>query len=181
MAEEEKVEEKKSGGGGLLPLLTLVLVAVSIGVSAFSMITVMSLKSGLTEMVQQANTPEGIPGEVDVNDIDTFSFTENFIFRFKDTENPKVTNTVVMDISVGILTTEDTAEDAATLKALMTSKEGIIRDGLESMMTSENYEEFLTTEGLDGIKTKVIEYLQGRLVSDLIIDVYFTNKVTSSS
>lgn len=181
MADEEVVVEKKSGGGGLIPLITLVLVVVSVGISAFSLVTVMGLSNSMTMMAEGESKPELEPGTVSVLEIETFAFSENFVFRYKGVDDPDVTDTVVVDISVGVLSNEDTAEDAASLMTLMSSKEDIIRSGLETLMTSESFEDFKTEEGQTLIKEDILNYLQERLVTDLIIDVYFTNTITQSS
>ena len=182
MADEEEgvVEKKSGGGGGLIPLITLVLVVVSVGVSAFSLVTVMGLKKSLM-VAEEEMQPDIEAGQVSVLEIETFAFTENFVFRYKGLEDPEVTDTVVVDISVGVHSNEDTADDALELMALMSSKEAIIRSGLETLMTTVAFEDFKSEEGQALIKADILTYLQERLVTDLIIDVYFTNTITQSS
>lgn len=184
MAEEEEVVvEKKSGGGagGLIPLITLVLVVVSVGLAAFSLVTVMGLKKNLMTTEEEELVEDVEPGQISVLEIETFAFTENFVFRYKGIEDPEVTDTVVVDMSVGVHSNEDTAEEAAELMALMSSKEAIIRSGLETLMTTVAFEDFKSEEGQTVIKGDILTYLQERLVTDLIIDVYFTNTITQSS
>ena len=181
MADEEKVVVQKNSGGGIIPLITLVMVVVSIIVSAISLIQVMSVSNAMKEMATETTKSEGMEGVFEVGELDTWNFTEQFIFQYKNMEDPGVTDTVVVDISLGILNNKETTKDAAALKTTLTSKENIIRSGVESMMTKEQFADFQTTEGLQKIKGDLLQYLQERLVSDLIVDVYFTGKLTTSN
>lgn len=183
MAEEDEIIVAKSTGGkgGLIPIISLALIVVTLGLSAISLVTVMGLKNGMAAAEGDAASEEMMTGEISVTDIDTFAFTDNFIFRYQGIDNPKVTNTVVVDVSIGILTTEDTEEDATILKALLASKESIVRDGLETLLTTRKFAEFQTKEGQELIKSEILLYLQEKLVTELIIDVYFNNLITQSS
>lgn len=182
MADEDNVvvESSGAGSGGLIQLVTLLLVVISIGISAFSMITVVGLKKELTAEIE-AEEEEVLAEEVSVTDIDTFAFTEGFTFMYNDVNEPKSNKTVVVDISVGILSTKETEEEALDLMTLISDNETIVRDGLESLMTMKTFEDFQTEEGQSVIKADIIKYLQKRLETDLIIDVYFNNYISVTS
>ena len=182
MADEEKVVEKSSGGGlgALLPMITLGLVIVAIGISAVSLISVMGVNSSIQELIANEEKVELLPGEIPVTEIETFGFAENFIFSYEDKEDSDLTHTVVVDISIGMHNTEDTAEEVTEIKGQLTSKELIIRDGLESMMKSKSFDDFQTEESLGLLKADILAYLQGRLGTGVIIDIYFNNMLTTS-
>lgn len=180
MADEDNVVvEKSSGGGGLIPLITLVLVVVSIGVSAFSLITVMGVSSSMKEAAMEAEKPEMVPGEVNVLEIDTFDFTNQFILTYTDVQQADLNHNVVVNISLGLHNTEDTAEEVATVTTTLTSKETIIRSGLEDLLKAKTFEDW-NVENQESLRSEILTYLQGRLSTNVIIEVYFSNYLTSS-
>ena len=178
--EEVVVEKSKGGGGGLIPLITLVLVVVSIGVSAFSLITVMGMNSAMKEATMEAEKPEMIPGEVSVLEIETYAFTDQFIFTYRDAVDTDVNHNVVVNINIGLHNTEDTADEVATVTTTLTSKETIIRAGLESMLKAKTFDDWDIAENQEALRGEILTYLQERLATTVIIDVYFNNYLTSS-
>lgn len=177
MADEERVV-KKGSGGGLISLVTLVLVVLSVGISALSLMVVVGMKSSVDNLIQEEPTSDAVPGEVDVLQIETFSFTDQFIFQYKNEEDES--DTVITKIHIGVLMNEDTAKDADTLLALMASKETIIKDGIMTQMASESYGDWQTPEGIEQIKSNLLTYLRERLVSELIIEVYLDGTLTQN-
>lgn len=180
MADEENVvAEKSSGGGGLIPLITLVLVVISIGVSAFSLITVMGVSSSMKEAAMEAEKPEMVAGQVNVLEIETFDFTNQFILTYTDVVQPDMTHNVVVNISLGLHNTEDTADEVATVTSTLTTKETIIRSGLEELLKAKTFDDW-NVENQEALRSEILTYLQGRLSTNVIIDVYFSNYLTSS-
>lgn len=183
MADEDNVVEegKKSGGGlgGIIPLITLVLVVVSIGISTFAMIQTMGAVKAIQDAQTEAEKPELTPGEISVMEIDIFTFTDDFIFIYEDPEND-LTHNVVVSIGVGLHNTKETAEEVATVTATLTSKETIIRDGLGTLMKTKSFDDFKTSESQEALKQDILTYLQERLVTTVIVDVYFNDILTTS-
>lgn len=172
----EEVKAPKGDSGKLLLLVALVMIVVSIAISAISLVSIMGLKSQMAMQAEEAAKPDDM-GEIPVGEIDTFAFTENFIFIFTDKDDPSVTHNVVVDISVGIHNTED---DFADVLADLSSKEVILRDGLGALVLDWTFDDFTTNEGIEGVKADILTYIQGRLGSSSIVDVYFSNMLTST-
>lgn len=182
MADEEKVveEKKKSGGGGgILPLITLVLVVASLGISVFSLIQIQGAVTAIKTAAEEAAKPAPLPGEVPLSELDTYTFAAQFITIYEDVPN-NMKNTVVCNISIGLHKTEDTMEELTALKATLTEKENIIRSGLEGELFKKTYDDWRTPQAQTNLKEDLTQYLQERLGSNLIIDVYINNYVTSS-
>ncbi len=190
MADEEvKVEPKEKNSGNMMMIIVVALVVVSMAISAVSLITVMNINKSIANLGETA-TEDGEAmdsSQLSVMDIETFDFSENFIFIFDDAEDPDLTHNIVVEISVGVYNpVEPTKEQkeipemAASALTTLATKETIIRSGLESMMKSKSFEDFQTVESIDMVKADILKYLQERLVNETIIDVYFNNMLTSS-
>jgi len=173
----EKVAKKPQDKSKMVMMIGVVLIIVSLIFSMISLITIMGISKALRGEEEAAELEENGPPQISVNDIQPFTFTEKFIFIYKDTGDSGKTHNVVVEIGAGILATE---KDAAKVLESMTTRETILRDGIETLMKSKSYEDFVSAESTDAIKKEILLYLQSRLESETIVDIYFNNLLTSS-
>jgi len=177
MAEdEEKVVAKTKDSSKIIMIVGVALVVISMVISILSFLTITSLKKSLVVSEEEAVVEEGGEVVTPLSEIDIFSFGKDFIFIFEDKEE-KVSNNVVVSINIGYINTEKESEELA---ATLSSKESIIRDGLESLVKTKSFDDFKTKESLDSLKEEMKAYLQKILGSELIVDVYFNNLLTTS-
>ncbi len=170
--EEEKVVPQKASNGNLILIIGVALIVISLALSAVSLITIMGISKQLTAPEEDEMVMDS--GEISLLEINTFKFSESFIFIF---ESETMTNNVVVDISIGV---HNTAEDAEAVSGLLTGSESIIRDGVERLVKQKSFSDFETAESMDAVKAEILTYLQERLVTESIIDVYFNNLLTTS-
>jgi len=185
MADEEAVVEdgnKKSGGGGIIPLITLVLVVASLGVSVFSLIQVQGAVSAIEDAAVEANKPTPLPGEVPLSEIQTYSLADQFIVIYEDVPNG-MKYTVVCSLTVGIHNTEskDDDEEVASVASTLAANETILHSGLTTYLMGKSYDDFKTAEGQKVLKEELTTWLQERIGSNVIFDVYINDYVSSSS
>ncbi|VDN46313.1 Flagellar protein FliL [Petrocella atlantisensis] len=173
----EKVAKKPQDKSKIVMMIGVVLIIVSLIFSMISLITIMGISKALRGEEEAAELEENGPPQISVNDIEPFIFSEKFIFIYNDTGNTDKVHNVVVEIGVGILATE---KDAAKVLETMTTRETILRDGIETLMKSKSYEDFASAESTDALKNEILLYLQSRLESESIVDVYFNNLLTSS-
>lgn len=171
---EEKVVPKQSGNGNLILIVGVALIVISLALSAVSLMTIMSINKKL-EMTATEEEAGMDPTEISLLEIDTFAFTEDFILVYPN-ENGKSDN-VVVQISVGI---HNKADDATDVLATLGEKEKILRDGVEELLMNKKFIDFATPEGKAAIKDEILLYLQQKLGTETIIDVYFNNFLTAS-
>lgn len=173
--EEEKVVPKKKDSNKIIILIGVALIVISLVISLVSLLSIMGLKKSMVDP-EEEQIEEDETSVVSLLDIDIFDFSKNFIFIFEDTDKD-IVNNVVVDISVGYLNTE---KESAVLADTLSSKEAIIRDGIESLVKEKDFSDFKTRESMDNLKSEIKDYLQEILVTELILDVYFNNLLTTS-
>ena len=132
-----------------------------------------------TSAEAEAEMTEIVAGEISVLEIETFDFTNQFILTYTDTVDSEVTHNVVVNISLGLHNTDDTAKEVATITTTLTSKETIIRSGLEDLLKSKTFDDW-SVENQEALRTEILTHLQERLATSVLIDVYFSNYLTSS-
>lgn len=174
--EEVKAPPKEKDSGKLLMIVAIALIAVSMALSAVSLLTVMNISKSLVKQEEALAEEEG-PVSIPVTEINTFNFTDKFILQFKDVEDEKTTHNVVVEVSIGLL---NTAKDYGDVELLLTEKEKIIRSGLEGQLTRLTYENFRTPDALEETTTLLTTYLQGIVNTETVIDVYFNNLLVST-
>lgn len=171
---EEKVVPKSSGNSNLIIIIGVALIVISLALSAVSLMTIMSINSKL-EATAEAEEEALDPGVISVLEIDTFSFTEDFIFIFENEDGSS--NNVVVNISVGI---HNVADDAETVAATLAGKETILRDGVEGLVMRKTYQDFKSPEGISALKAEILSYLKAQLGTETLIEIYFNNLLTTS-
>ncbi|PKM68090.1 MAG: hypothetical protein CVU95_05435 [Firmicutes bacterium HGW-Firmicutes-2] len=172
----EKVAKKPQDKSKIVMMIGVVLIIVSLIFSMISLITIMGISKALRGEEAAAELEENGPPQISVNDIEPFTFSEKFIFIYNDQNSSRVHN-VVVEIGVGILKTN---RDAGKVLETMTTRETILRDGIETLMKSKTYEDFASADSTSALKNEILAYLQTRLESESIVDVYFNNLLTSS-
>lgn len=174
--DEEKVVPKQQDNGKLIMIIGVALIVISLALSAVSLITIMSMNSKLAAPEEALEEELAETGEISVMEIETFAFTESFIFIFNDEEAGKVNN-VVVDISVGV---HNTADDYDLVMENLSSKESILLDGLEDLVKVKTYSDFKTPDSMEVVKNEILLYLQKKLETEAIIDVYFNGLLTTT-
>lgn len=172
--EEKVVPEKKGGSNNLIMIIGVALIVISLALSAVSLLTIMNINNKLE--APEETVAEGEAAVVPLNEITTFGFTDDFIFIFEDVEND-VTNNVVVGISVGL---HNTAEDFADVQTTISGSESILRSGIGAIMARKSYDDFKSSEGMDGLTSEIKGYLQEILVTETVVDVYFHDMLTST-
>lgn len=186
MADDEEVvvEEgkKKSGGGGIIPLITLVLVVASLGVSVFSLIQVQGAVTAIKDAAVEANKPTPLPGEVPLSEIQTYSLADQFIVIYEDVPNG-MKHTVVCSLTVGIHNTESKEDDEeiTEVSSTLAANETILHAGLTTHLMTKSYEDFKSAEGQKALREELTTWLQERIGTTVIFDVYINDYVSSSS
>lgn len=177
MADEEEkvVAEKKGGSNNLILIVGVALIVISLALSAVSLITIMQINSKI-------NTPEGEEEAgvdtalIPLTEITSFDFADEFIFIFNDVEND-LTHNIVVSITIGM---HNKADDFTDVQTTLTNSEKILRSGIEGMINGKTHEVFATPQSMELLEEEIRAYLNERLLTETVIDVYFHNKLTST-
>lgn len=162
----------------LLVIIVAVLVVVSIGLSAISLITIMSLRNQMVVTTEELVEPgEGVIEQLPLSQIDIFNFSDNFIFTFTIEGEAKRVDNVVCSIAVGL---DNKSKKFDDILVQFTDKEKIIRAELEKVIKAKTASDFTDPVKLSELETEVIVFLRTMLDTEVVVDVYFTNVLTSS-
>ncbi len=177
-AAKDKKEKKDKKPLPLLSIVTVVLVVVTLGISVFSLLTVKNVATTLDLMYRGVEVEEKEMGEVPLDEIEIIKFKDKFILSYPDPEDGSMYN-IVVEVSFGVRNNDDYADEYAKIKAAFENKEDIVRDGMESKFKEKSYTDFGDNEKILALKEELKEYLNLRLGSTAVVDVYFNNMLSS--
>ncbi len=181
MAEENKAaentgaEKKEKKSLPLMSIVTIALLVITMVISIFSLLKVMSATSDIQNFVKESSKPEEI-GEIPLEELETIDFKDKFILVYNEDDGS--THNVVLNISIGVQNNDDTADDVAKIKEYFTTKEKIIRTGVEKLLRSESYTIF-DPENQEALEEKLVEHFRGRFGSNAVVEVYCNGILTS--
>lgn len=160
----------------LLPIISIV---VSVIVLVFSLLTFFSvngikseiqkIQSG-TEQAQQ--TTEGVP----LSKQTLYNMEKQFIFTYPPKEGEKKSTNVVVNIGFVLNSEAEGVEDILTQFA---EKQGLIRDRVQTLIKEKKENPFESVETQQIVKAELLELARNLFASQAIIDVVFSDVVTS--
>ncbi len=155
-------------------IIPAVLVVVLIAVTVFLFV----LKPNSSKVEAEEKVVE--TSEIPITEIELLKFSEKFVLIYPDKEAEGIDHNIVLNISVGIHNTKETAKEVEELKVTFATKESIMRDSVETLLKTKYVDDFSEVEKIEQLKHEILEKLAGKLESDTLIDVYFNNLIVSS-
>lgn len=161
----------------LLPIINAVLSLVAIIICVITLLTVNGLKAQIADMGQATSGQEGqISADIPLQQQTLYSMEKQFIFSYPPQEGEKKTTNVVVNIGFALNNEE---KDAADVLKQFEEKQGLVRDRIQTMVKEKRENPFVSVESQQALKGELLALSRKLFETNSIIDVVFSDVVSS--
>ncbi|AVM70159.1 hypothetical protein C3V36_13415 [Lachnospiraceae bacterium oral taxon 500] len=160
----------------LLPIINLVLTVVAIVVCVITLLSVNGIKGELANLATASQGDSQVSGDIPLTQQTLYNMEKQFIFTYPPREGEKKTTSVVVNIGF-ILNNEE--KDAADVLAQFAEKQGLVRDRIQTMVKERSDNPFASVELQRELKGEILTLVRKLFETNSIIDVVFTDVLSS--
>ena len=160
----------------LLPIINLVLSVVAIVVCVITLLSVNGLKSELAHLSTGMPSDMQLPVSIPLAQQTLYNMEKQFIFTYPPQEGEKKATSVVVNIGF-IVNNEE--RDAAAVLAQFAEKQGLVRDRIQTMIKERADNPFASVELQRELKGEILTLVRKLFETNSIIDVVFTDVLSS--
>ncbi len=161
----------------LLPIINLVLTVVAIVVCVITLLSVNGIKGELANMASAVDMSNAaISPNIPLSQQSLYNMEKQFIFTYPPLEGEKKTTNVVVNIGF-VLNNEE--KDAADVMAQFTEKQSLIRDRIQTMIKEKTENPFADVESQRLLKEEILTLVRKLFETNSIIDVVFSDVLSS--
>ena len=161
----------------LLPIINLVLSVVAIVICIITLLSVNGLKGELAHMSTLSQSGDmQMPVSIPLAQQTLYNMEKQFIFSYPPKEGEKKTTSVVVNIGF-ILNNEE--KDASDVLKQFGEKQGLVRDRIQSMIKEKTDNPFDNVESQRELKTEILTLVRKLFETNSIIDVVFSDVLSS--
>lgn len=160
----------------LLPIVNIVLTVVAVVVCVITLLTVNGIKGELANMSSVNPQSEEVSTEIPLSQQTLYNMEKQFIFSYPPKEGEKKTTNIVVNIGFVLNNEEKDVEDVLTQ---FTEKQGLIRDRIQTMVKEKEENPFLEIETQATLKQEILALVRKLFETNSIIDVVFSDVLSS--
>lgn len=160
----------------LLPIVNIVLSLVAVVVCVITLLTVNGVKSEIAHLSVGSKSPSEVSAEIPLSQQTLYNMEKQFIFSYPPKEGEKKSTNVVANIGFVLNNEEKDTEDVLVQFA---EKQGLVRDRIQTLVKEKNTNPFEDIESQQQLKQEILELTRKLFETNSIIDVVFSDVLSS--
>lgn len=160
----------------ILPIVNMVLSVAALVICVITMLSVNGLKSEMASMKMGVNGEMPVSAEIPLTQQTLYNMEKQFIFTYPPKEGEKKPTSVVVNIGFALNNEE---KDVDSVLKQFAEKQGLVRDRIQTMIKEKQENPFATVESQQELKTDLLALIRKLFETNSIIDVVFSDVVSS--
>lgn len=160
----------------LLPIINMVLSVIALIVCVITLLNVNGLKTEVASMGMMSRGDMPVSVDIPLSQQTLYSMEKQFIFSYPPKEGEKKMTNVVVNIGFALNNEE---RDAEMVLKQFTEKQGLVRDRIQTMVKEKTENPFTSIERQQELKVEILSLVRKLFETNSIIDVIFSDVVSS--